>query len=106
MPARSLKAQPDAELKSEIADLKAQVSALDNANNVLSKQLGQAQKDQRALGDLKAQYELQGNALASARAENARLNADLISATAKGSSDANVVAAAKKIAEGIKALGA
>lgn len=106
MPARSLKAQPDAELKSEIRELKTRVSDLDNANGLLKKQLGAAQKDQKALADLRAAHEAQTDQLRAAQAEISRLNADLNSAQAKGSTNSEIVAAARQVAEGLKKLGA
>ena len=105
MPARSLKAAPDAELKGEIKELKAKVSDLENANIRQGKELGQAQKDQKALVDLKAAHKALGDQLKAAQAEVGHLRAELDSARSKGSSDAQVVAAAKQIAEGIKKLG-
>lgn len=104
MPARSVKAQPDAELKGEIATLKQRVSELDNANNKLSMDLGAAQSDLKAYARLKVEHESLGNALKNAQTMNLRLNADLNSAAAKGGRDGNQLAAAKQLAEAVKTL--
>jgi predicted nucleic acid-binding Zn-ribbon protein len=104
MPARSLKAAPDADLKAEIRDLKARYSAADNDNSRLKKELGQAQKDQAALEELKVDHKALGVRLAAANAEIGRLNAALDSARSKGGRDAETLAAAKQLAEAVQKL--
>lgn len=105
MPARSTKAQPDEALKAELKDIKQRYSEADNRANQLQKQLGQAQKDQKAHEQLKGDHKSLQEALKARQAEVDRLNADLDSARSKGGRDAEIVAAAKQLADAVKRLG-
>jgi len=104
MPPRSLTAAPDEVLKDENKQLKEKVSALGNENSRLGKELGQAQKDQKALASLKEAHKGLEARLSASQAEVSRLEADLVSARAGGSRDAETLAAAKQVAEGLKKL--
>jgi predicted nucleic acid-binding Zn-ribbon protein len=104
MPARSTVAQADEELKGQIKDLKAQVSSLGNANDNLNKQLGAALKDQKAHDALKGEKKALEARVSALEAENGRLRADVTSARAGGARDAETLAAAKQVADGLKKL--
>lgn len=106
MPARSLKAAPDKELQGEIKELKKKVSDLENANIRQGKELGAAQKDQKKLADAKESIKQLQAQLEARDAEIGRLEADLNSARATGGRDAEILAAAKQVAKGLKKLGA
>ena len=104
MPARSTVAQPDEELKAQNKAYKARISELSNAVDGLSKQLGAAQKDQKAHEALKGEKKALEARVSALEAENARLQADVTSARAGGARDAETLAAAKQVAEGLKKL--
>ena len=104
MPARSTVAQPDEALKDQIKELKQKVSELDNANGQLRKELGAAQKDAAKASELVAEVRRQDAAYKAAQSEIDRLKAEVNSARSAGSRDAEIIAAAKALANAVKKL--
>lgn len=104
MPARSTVAQPDEELKAQNKELKQRLSDNENYSSLVGKQLAAAQKDLAAYEALKGDHKALQGRVSALEAENGRLRADVTSAAAGGARDAETLAAAKQVAEGLKKL--
>jgi uncharacterized phage infection (PIP) family protein YhgE len=91
-------------LKARIADLKVRLNGASLANDHLSRELGTAQKALAKVPDFEAELAAAQEKLNHQDTEIKRLNAELNSANAALSKADGLVASARQIAEGIKAL--
>lgn len=97
-------ASREAELKSQIADLKKQVSALDAGNVNLSKALKAAQVKAAEGDSAKEEVDYLKNELAVANGKLKNLEDALADVSKQAAKDAALVEAAKAVAAGLKAL--
>ena len=90
-------ADKEAELKAQVKDLKAKVSAVEQANGVLSKQAGSAETELRKLADLKEELKELKKTNANLEADNSRLAAEVYSLQAQAEEADKVLAVAKDL---------